>query len=332
MKSRNIRSGLPAASGMLVLILDTRRALEGMRDGIGLCLEVLIPSLFPFFILSIWMTGNLVGADLRFLRPVGRLCGVPAGAESLLVTGFLGGYPVGAQNVALARRRGQLSEGDARHMLRFCSNAGPAFFFGMIGQAFDSAGTVWLLWSIHLVSALLTGLLSRSRKPTASPVTEPRILPLSVALKQAVAVMAQVCGWVVLFRTLLSYLEGWLFWALPAGWQTVAAGLLELANGCVRLRDIASAQYRFLASAAVTALGGLCVTLQTLSVTDGLSLRPYLRGKLMQTCLSLLLAWVPVMAAVSPAVPVLAGLVLLILVILPGISEKNSSFPAAVGV
>ena len=332
MKSRNTWTGLLAAAGMLVLILDTRWALEGMRTGIGLCLEVLIPSLFPFFVLSVWMTGNLLGADLAVLRPLGRLSGVPAGAESLLLTGFLGGYPVGAQNVALARRWGQLSREGAWHLLRFCSNAGPAFFFGVIGGAFDSPGTVWLLWSIHMVSALLTGVLSRPRKNSAPVGMEPKALPLPAALKQAVAVMGQVCGWVVLFRMLLCYLEGWLLWALPAGWQAVAAGALELANGCVRLREITSPEYRFLAAAGLTALGGLCVTLQTLSVTDGLSLRPYLWGKLMQTCLSLLLAWIPVMGAVSSAVPVLAGILALILVFLPGISEKNSSFPTAVGV
>ena len=41
--------------GMLALILDGRTAIEGARQGIGLCLRTVIPSLFPFFVLSIHM-------------------------------------------------------------------------------------------------------------------------------------------------------------------------------------------------------------------------------------------------------------------------------------
>ena len=162
MKSRSLAVGLAAAAGMMVLILDSRTAVEGIREGIDLCLKTLIPSLFPFFVLSILMTGNLSGRKLQVLRPIGRLCGVPEGCDSLIVTGFLGGYPVGAQSIALAWEQGVLSQEDAKRLLGFCSNAGPAFLFGVVGPAFDTAWVPWLLWAIHMASALIVGTLSRA--------------------------------------------------------------------------------------------------------------------------------------------------------------------------
>ena len=36
------------ALGMIVLILDSKTALSGCREGVTLCLNVVIPSLFPF--------------------------------------------------------------------------------------------------------------------------------------------------------------------------------------------------------------------------------------------------------------------------------------------
>ena len=42
--------GIMAAVGMLVLIFDSALALEAARAGVELCLETVIPSLFPFFV------------------------------------------------------------------------------------------------------------------------------------------------------------------------------------------------------------------------------------------------------------------------------------------
>ena len=78
---------------MLALILDGRTAIDGARQGIELCLRTVIPSLFPFFVLSILLTSSLLGGSLAVLRPLGRLFGMPDGAESLLIPAFLGGYP-----------------------------------------------------------------------------------------------------------------------------------------------------------------------------------------------------------------------------------------------
>ncbi len=97
MKRRNFWTGICVSLGMLALILDGRTAIEGARQGIELCLRTVIPSLFPFFVLSILLTSSLLGSSLIVLRPLGRLFGMPEGAESLLIPAFLGGYPVGRE-------------------------------------------------------------------------------------------------------------------------------------------------------------------------------------------------------------------------------------------
>ena len=99
MKLRKILPGLFAAAGMVVLILDSRTALMGASEGVALCLKTVIPSLFPFFILSGILSGSLMGLEFPILRPIGRVLGMPNGSEMLLVSGFLGGYPVGAKAV-----------------------------------------------------------------------------------------------------------------------------------------------------------------------------------------------------------------------------------------
>lgn len=273
-----------------MLILDSKTAVSGAHDGILLCLQTVIPSLFSFFILSILLTSSLSGLPMPLLRPLGKLCHIPSGAESLLLTGFLGGYPVGAQNVSAAYQRGQLSRQDAQRMLAFCNNAGPAFLFGMVGAMFPDAKTPWLLWGIHIAGALFTGFLlpGKSEIPF-QPSPRQQTISLADALQTALRVMASVCGWVVLFRVITGFLTKWLLWLFPAELQVLLIGLLELSNGCCELNRISDLSLRFLTCSGMLSFGGLCVTMQTITVTQGLSLCYYFLGKGLQTLFSLLL-------------------------------------------
>lgn len=221
--------------GMLALILDGRTAIDGARQGIELCLRTVIPSLFPFFVLSILLTSSLLGSSLAVLRPLGRLFGMPDGAESLLIPAFLGGYPVGAQNCRRRIPQRAADKTGGGTALSFCSNAGPAFLFGMAAAMFPRRWMAWALWGIHIVGALFAALLIPG-KP-AAPVRLTKTSPHSSvsALNTAITVMATVCGWVVLFRVLLAFLKRWIFWILPAAVQVAVTGILELSNGCCEL-------------------------------------------------------------------------------------------------
>ena len=129
-------------------------------------------------------------------------------------------------------------------------------------------------------------------------------------MRTALLSIATVCGWIVLFRVLLAFLESWFLWILPDTVQVFISGLLELSNGCLGLLNIQNSAVRFLLCSVMLAWGGLCVTMQTRSVTDGLSLKPYLRGKLLQTFFSFLLSICVILNIFFPVFPLVLLLVL----------------------
>lgn len=324
MQKKKLWTGAAASLGMLVLILDGKTALEGARQGIELCLRTVIPSLFPFFLLSILLTSSFMGSSIPILRPLGKLCGIPKGAESILISGFLGGYPVGAQSIAASFRAGQLQKSDAERMLSFCNNAGPAFLFGMVASMFPRQWMAWALWGIHIASAVLVSLLIPGNVRKAVKPAPVKQTSLTLALRSAITVMATVCGWVVLFRVVIAFLSRWFLWLLPAAAQVAATGLLELSNGCCELLAVTDVQLRFCICAGMLAFGGLCVTMQTFSVTGGLSLRYYFLGKGIQTAFSIALSAAVVYGAWLPV-----GVLFLLFLLL---RQKKSSIPAAVSV
>lgn len=327
MKNKHLWIGTGASIGMLILILDGRTALEGARQGIELCLKTVIPSLFPFFLLSIVLTSSFMGSSVPLLRPLGWLCRIPRGAESILVAGFLGGYPVGAQNISAAYAAGHLEKAEAERLLAFCSNAGPAFLFGIVAAMFPRQWMAWALWGIHIASAVLVSLVIPGTEAQAVRLSSGKPLSPSSALNAAIRVMAAVCGWVVLFRIVIAFLSRWVLWLLPAAAQVAVIGLLELSNGCCELLSVPELSVRFLICAGILAFGGLCVTMQTISVTGGLSLRYYVWGKLLQAVFSLILAGAVI---TGMGLPCCIGVLLCALLLRR--KQKKSSIQAAVGV
>ncbi len=328
-----------ACFGMLLMILDSKTAVAGAREGLELCIRTVIPSLFPFFVISSWMTPLLLGSKNPLLMPLGRIIRIPAGAESLLLVGFLGGYPTGALCVAEAFRRGRLSRQDAERMMVFCSNAGPSFLFGIVGGMFPRNWMVWLLWGIQIVSALVCGILLPGGADGQVTLPEETHSSLPAALAQALRSMASVCGWVVIFRVLLGFLDRWLFWVLPPEWSIVLSGVLELTNGCCSLPAVCGIGSRFLLASVLLSFGGLCVAMQTASVTEGLSFRLYLPGKLLQSAVSLMLS-----LAAQVLLPDGVKLPMMLFLLLPSAifalyflrsgakKEKSSSIPVKLGV
>lgn len=110
-------------------------------------------------------------------------------------------------------------------------------------------------------------------------------------MASSVKTMGVICGWVILFRVLIAFLNRWFLWFLPETPRIALIGLLELSNGCCELPKIPDIRVRFMLCSGMLAAGGLCVTAQTATVTKGLSLRYYFLGKAIQILVSLMISY-----------------------------------------
>ncbi len=122
----------------LGLVSAPARCLEGAEGAVMLCIRVIIPSLFPFFVCSALLveTGaaKRLGRWLSFaMRP---LFNVPGSAGVAFVLGALSGYPVGAKCGVDLYERNLCTKAEAQRIICFCNNSGPLFIIGSeIGRA-----------------------------------------------------------------------------------------------------------------------------------------------------------------------------------------------------
>ena len=97
-------------------------AAQGMTQGVTLCLETLVPSLFPFMVLAEYLSASGLGeaAGKHLHRLSRRLFALPGAAAPVIVLAFLGGYPVGAVGAAGLLRRGLLTQKETRRLMALC--------------------------------------------------------------------------------------------------------------------------------------------------------------------------------------------------------------------
>ena len=285
---KQILAACLSCASLLLLIMDTKTAAAGAADGIELCLKVIIPSLFPFFLVTAYMNATLSGIAIPGLNALGRQLHIPEGSESILLLGLVGGYPVGAKMIGEAFVQKKLDKRTGQILLGYCNNAGPAFIFGVAGTIFSSIYVPLLLWLIHMLSAIITGFILPKPKSSAISLKRQTTITIPETLSKSIGTSISICGWIIVFKIILSYLSKYLSPFCGKTGMIILSGIFELSNGCLRLLEFDCQSIRFILSSAFFAFGGLCVALQTLSVTGGLKLGLYLPGKLLQTCFSII--------------------------------------------
>lgn len=282
--------------GLLIWFLTDASAIRAAAsEALTMCARSVIPALFPFFAVSSLLVslgfGDLVSPWLSGL--MGPLFRLPGHSSSALLLGLVGGYPIGAKTAADLYRQGSLTREEAERLLTFCNNSNPVFLISVLGTGvFASARTGLWLWLIHLVSALLTGILfrggGRTKKRSSPPMISCKAVSFSSAFVESVrsAAMSQlfICAFVVLFYVLATP-----FAALGGKAGALLTGLTELFS---MIPLLSCDHFSFVLAAGAAGWGGMSVFCQTAAVLDGsgLSLRPCLLGKLVQGGLSALLA------------------------------------------
>lgn len=276
----------------LILIIDSKTTIFAASDAVSLCITSVIPSLFPFIIFSMLLNTQLLGMKFTWFSHFARSLGLPAGAESVFILGILGGYPIGAQSIEQAHAAGSLADRDAKRLMAFCNNAGPAFILGMGSSLFDNAITPWLLWIIHIASALVVaGIVKKPASEYAKLPVQPA-QSVTKTIRKSMETMATICTWVILFRILIAFLERWILWIVPENTQVLIIGILELVNGFTLLPTVAKTGAKFVIAASILGAGGICVGMQTVSVTKKTGLGLYIPGKVIQAILSFYAAYI----------------------------------------
>jgi len=209
----------------LVLSLYAKETSRAARNALYLCLDVVIPSLFPFFVLSRLMVPYL--SDLScpaFLKRIAeKFFGLPYYTLITILIGYLSGYPTGAKLARDMLDEGLIDSRQASKMITVANNCSPLFIIGTIGAGlYKSVRIGFFLLLIHWIAGLLSAFiigqcfgrgesqlqrvrLKKTESKPAGGFSLPQLFPS--AIEDAAILCIKVSGYIVFFAVLSELLD-----------------------------------------------------------------------------------------------------------------------------
>ncbi|MCM1388457.1 MAG: hypothetical protein NC231_14100 [Bacillus sp. (in: Bacteria)] len=146
---RNIKDSLMQALFTLLalyliylLLRYPEQSLSYASTGLVLWFQKMIPTLFPFMVVSgIMIRMNLTERFVRFFHPLfHKIWGTSPNGSYVVLMGMLCGFPMGARVIGQLCRAGKLSEQEGAFLLAFCNNIGPIYFISFVMSTLSLSG------------------------------------------------------------------------------------------------------------------------------------------------------------------------------------------------
>lgn len=268
---------------LAVCIIFPETAVASAKDAVILWSGAVLPSLFPFFILSkaLYFSGGMEFFS-KMLKPLMRLLLIPEEYAFVLAISLICGYPTGSRTVGEMIKNG-LDDGDYAACL-FCSS-GPVFIIGTVGTVMlKNALSGAVLYYIHVCTLIiLSCFLSPKQKAKAAP--QKNIEGgMAEAVSESVPAILNVCGFMVFF----GIINGFILPVLPE--NTVLRGLISgLTEFTCGLNILASDAQNLPQMSFLLSFGGVCVISQCLSCLKGVNVCKFILCRLFSGCTAFLL-------------------------------------------
>lgn len=273
-----------------IMIAYPIECIAAAKHTLGICVNVIIPTLFPFIFCSNMFIA--LGAGRMLSRTLSKimypLFGVSGQGALAFILGITSGYPVGAVCVASLYQEGECDKSEAEKLLAFCNNSGPMFVIGVIGiQMFNSYKIGVIMYVVHILSAIICGMILGRRKtkvnnyflyPARDEASIKTAAPdIGEAVVKSVNTILSICGFIIIFGVLTAKIPDF-------KWRGYIYSMFEITGGLSELISSSKGIYIIPVVAFMTAFSGLSVMAQVYAITEsaGLSIKPYIIGKLVQ--------------------------------------------------
>lgn len=319
-KTRRISFILSVFIFLSLIIALPHHSIDAAKNGINLWLYIVVPSLFPFFIINDILVSMRVPESLsNFCAPLARILFNTSGYGAyVFIMSIFSGYPVGAKITSQLIDERKITPLEGQKILSFSSTSGPLFIIGAVGAGMlKSTAAGYIIYISHITASIINGLLYNLiyRKKTQSinfrgdlNIKKQGIGEmLTKAITGSLFTLSIIGGYIVLFSVIITLLESIDFFNLlnaflnnflflPNTISTLISNIiktsLEISNGCklVSLMGI-NFNSKLVIISFIIAFSGLSIIGQVSSLirNSGIDFKKYILSKLSHGIISALI-------------------------------------------
>lgn len=296
MKPKDIITTFAALAVGGLLLVFPKEISQAVSDSCKDCLEIIIPSLFPFTVFAVFLqkSGYYRTVMKPLTIPLSKLLNADEELCGLILLSNIGGYPVGARLLTEEVRTGRLAKRDAERLLCCCFGSGPSFVIGLAGlRVFKSAATGAVIYFACVIGSLVIArftasgisLCAASDKSEKAGGAECFISSVTDGARVMFTVCAMIVGFAVMSR-MAEIAAGKTGSALFSDGSPLSV-LLEVS----RVRELSPSPFWAVPfCAAALSFGGICVQLQVAAIARGLSIKRLLVSRIPAAAISALLS------------------------------------------
>ncbi len=283
----------------LILITSFNEISCSVRKSIELSISVVLPALFPFFVISdLFLSFITINENNFFCRIYKTFFKMPVSTIPVFIIGLISGYPVGASTAYEIYKDGIITKSQAERLICYVNNSGPLFIICSVGCGMLKNIKVGImLYILHIAISLCTGIILGLGKKaqTGQIVSKKKKYNFALSIENSFMQCIKIIGFVIFFAiitdTLSIYFEKYLSGFIPeekSGFiYSILFSLLEITNGINYASKNIDIRDAIIVSAFALSWSGFSVYLQTISVTkNALSLKKYLCSKFLSGCFS----------------------------------------------
>ncbi len=245
------------SAGMCLFFIYPEAVINGTIDGMQICYNRIIPSLFPFTVISLLLYNS--GA-------LHKLIPKKFGGINLIIflMSLFGGYPIGGKLISEAFNNGDIDSKTAQNMLYYCISAGPSFTIGVLGVSlFHSKVMGEIFFVSSLISALVL-MLCLNHKNQSVTVISRKIMPISDNFVSAVSstctAMLTICGFIIIFSVIIRIISVSIS---SIAIQNILIFPLEVTTASIRYKNIYTIAF-------LLGFSGISIILQVISLCRSL--------------------------------------------------------------
>lgn len=284
------------------IILNNKMVYSTISNSLNIWTNTLIPSLFPFFIISdILIDYNIIRYIPRKIKMF--LCKVFNISESALVIlllSMISGFPSNARNTKTMYDKKLLSNDEASYILMFTHFSNPLFILTTVGLVFFNNNKLgYIILIAHFTSNIILGVLFRNNNvPTSSHYSSHEFeghfgIILTNSIKHAIDTLLLIFGTLTVFLVISSVLIN--RFNLGSYLSMILKGILEITMGLQSLSLLnISDIYKVVIATMLISFGGFSVHMQVVSqlVDTDIRYREFFHGRVYQALISGVLAFI----------------------------------------
>lgn len=278
---------------LIICILFPVRLSGLVRKSLDMCINSIVPSLFPFMVIgNIFSRTNIaINAGKCISFTLSPLLGIPKELSGAFIIGMFGGVPNGVHSAGISYSKGDCTKNEAERCIAISNNCSMPFIITIAGiHATGSINNGLLLITAQIISTIIVSFVIRlvfpyqdtdliSNKKSSNCYDKSFSAILCQSIKDSCINMINICGYISVFFIMSSIISELSILKNTA--SVLIKGAFEMSNGIISASTIPF-PLNIIICSVIIGFTGLSAIFQVTDAAEkyGLSSKQYVFGRI----------------------------------------------------